>query len=180
MLVMISVTVMVIFLSVILSKYSSVTLFRNNFESEIIYNGINKIADVIAEINRRFSQDAFDMNNNSDRLVKLIKAIQAFSYSPIFGTGFDVPNDGPLSSLKIGYHNDWSYILVAGGLISISLLLTIVYKVWQVHPILTLLFIIPGMSHTLLFTMQIFCLYGIIWGIFNYSKKNQLRTTSTH
>ena len=152
--------------------------YRSSDDLHLISNGINKVGNVINEIEHAYFRADIDLNDLHDRRVKIIKAMQAFSYSPIIGSGFDRPDDGPLSSLKIGYHNDWSYILVAGGLISICFLLMIVYKIWHVHPILALFFFIPGASHTLMFTMQIFCLYGIIWGIIYHSKQNRLRITS--
>ena len=151
---------------------------KNNFETESIYNALNKIIYIKKEIHNVInpSRDYVRFANiQHSRAFKFKKALEAFRYSPIIGSGFERPIDGPLFDLKIGYHNDWSYILVAGGLISIFTLFLIVFKIWWVHPILIVLFFIPGMTHTLMFTMQIFCLYGIIWGIINHAKHNRSR-----
>ena len=163
-----------IFSLVLLSHFASEPIIKNNFEIELIYNGFNKIMNLPQEFVNALSQSEF-ANLKHSRIYKANQAIEAFMHSPIFGSGFERPIDGPLHNLKIGYHNDWSYILVAGGVIAFSILFIIVYKIWHVHPILALFFVIPGMTHTLMFTMQIFCLYGIIWGIIHYCKQNQQR-----
>lgn len=130
--------------------------FRNGFY--FVTHGLN-------ELYGEYVMQDLNMENRGDRRVKYLLAFKAFSHSPLVGSGFDRAGKGIFSKeSKIGYHSDWSYLLVAGGLLAFVFFLLILFSVWRTHPLLVLPFFIPGLTNSFMLAPQFFCLFGMFWG----------------
>jgi hypothetical protein len=115
-----------------------------------------------------------NIENRGDRRVKYLLAFKAFSHSPLIGSGFDRAERGVFSKeSKIGYHSDWSYLLVAGGIFAFAFFLMILFKVWRTHPLLVLPFFLPGLTNSFMLAPQFFCLFGVFWGYLERRRKNE-------
>ncbi len=149
---------------IVLSTYSFAS--EHLTSSYVFKSGVRMFTRLPAELYEHYIEPDFDVQNMGDRRVKYLYALNAFSYSPIWGSGFDRADSGIFSEeSKIGYHSDWSYLFVAGGILAVIFFLLILYTIWRIHPLLLLPFFFPGLTNCFMLTAQIFCLYGIFWGV---------------
>jgi hypothetical protein len=149
---------------IVLSIYS----FASNHltTSSVFKSGVHLFPRLPSRMYRMYIAPEFDIQDKGDRRVKYLYALKAFSYSPIWGSGFDRADSGIFSEeSKIGYHSDWSYLVVAGGILAVIFFLLILYTIWRIHPLLLLPFFFPGLTNSFMLTAQLFCLYGIFWGV---------------
>lgn len=139
--------------------------FRNGF-----YFATNGITELYGE----YVIKDLNMESRGDRRVKYLLALKAFSYSPLWGSGFDRAERGIFSKeSKIGYHSDWSYLLVAGGIFALFFFLLILFRLWRTHPLLVLPFFIPGLTNSFMLAPQFFCLFGVFWGVLERHRINE-------
>jgi hypothetical protein len=140
--------------------------FKHFSDFQPFRNGLHVFAHLPSEIHNNYFKPELDISKMGDRRVKYILAAKAFYYSPIWGSGFDRAETGIFSKeTKISYHSDWSFIFVAGGIIAGLFLFLIIYEAWKIHPLLVLPFFLPGLTNSFMLTAQLFCLYGIFWGV---------------
>jgi hypothetical protein len=149
---------------IVLSTYSFASEYLTR--SNVLKSGVHMFTRLPYEIYEHYIEPDFDVQNLGDRRVKYLYALRAFSHSPIFGSGFDRADYGIFSEeSKIGYHSDWSYLLVAGGILAVIFFLLILYTIWRIHPLLLLPFFLPGLTNSFMLTAHLFCLYGIFCGV---------------
>ncbi|MDQ7837056.1 MAG: hypothetical protein RDU59_00980 [Thermodesulfobacteriota bacterium] len=134
--------------------------------TEVFKHGLWLFTNIHTVIIEQYIVPEIDYDVPGDRRVKFTRALEAFSYSPIWGSGFDRAEIGIFSEqTKIRYHNDWAYIFVAGGIMGGIFFLLILRKAWKTHPLLIVPFFFPGLTNSFMLTVQLFCLYGVLWGV---------------
>lgn len=165
---------------IILLSSSLFLLQKSAFGPGSFSNGLYILTHLPSEIYSNYLAPDLDYNNRGDRRVKYLLASEAFSHSPIWGSGFDRADIGIFSlQSKIGFHSDWSYILVAGGIVAFIFLILILWRVGTTHPLLIIPFILPGMTNSFMLTVQLFALYGIFWGILERNRTVSVNSKSS-
>lgn len=165
----------------IISLFSILGLFffvgsqlSSRYPESSFRNGFYFATSGINELYGEYVMQDVNMENRGDRRVKYLLAFKAFSHSPLIGSGFDRAERGIFSKeSKIGYHSDWSYLLVAGGIFAFAFFLLILFRVWRTHPLLVLPFFIPGLTNSFMLAPQFFCLFGVFWGYLERRRKNE-------
>lgn len=165
----------------IIASFSLLCLFffvgsqlSSRYPESSFRNGFYFATSGINELYGEYVMQDLNMENRGDRRVKYLLAFKAFSHSPLVGSGFDRAERGIFSKeSKIGYHSDWSYLLVAGGIFAFVFFLLILFRVWRTHPLLVLPFFIPGLTNSFMLAPQFFCLFGVFWGYLERRRKNE-------
>lgn len=146
----------------------------SRFPESSFRNGFYFLTSGIDELYGEYVMQDVNIENRGDRRVKYLLAFKAFSHSPLIGSGFDRAERGIFSKeSKIGYHSDWSYLLVAGGIFAFAFFLLILFRVWRTHPLLVLPFFLPGLTNSFMLAPQFFCLFGVFWGYLERRRKNE-------
>ena len=132
----------------------------NKEDSLVLTYGIEQILNFDEALVNEANKDAGEEGN---RIVKIEYALNNFLYSPIFGVGSDRSNGKILNDTQ--YHNDWSEILVSTGFLGFLLYFIIAYRIYKLSVILLVPFILPGMTNSFIFTMQLPAFYFLFVGI---------------
>ena len=147
----------------------------NLVKKDVLRNGIYTATNLSREIYDQYFSPDINMNIYTDRRVKYLLAMKAFTFSPLLGSGFDRAESGIFSkNSKIGYHSDWSYLIVAGGVIGVVFFTLLLMRVWKAHPLLILPFFFPGLTNSFMLSVQLFSLYGIFWGVIERKRNEKL------
>ena len=144
---------------IIITKFDSSGSFSSSMERVYtIFNIFSKAENFDVYENR---------NQGAARpLVMLELAAQRFSYSPVFGTGFNAGNTSPFDEGTIYFHNDWLHLLITGGLVGFFVMLWIIKKfVWSINPVLIVPFLLPAMVNTFLLNMPTVIFYFYMIGL---------------
>lgn len=86
-----------------------------------------------------------------------------FRESPVWGTGFDVvPNVAPFDYTY--FHNDWSVVLVAGGIVGLLLLLFAVRRFGRLGWPMLIPFVLTASANSFILAPQHLIFYGAVAG----------------
>lgn len=89
------------------------------------------------------------------------QAVERWSHSPVVGTGFEPVDDFPTR----GYHNDWLIILVSSGMVGLATLGVLVWLLFRLDPVLTVPFVLPGLTNAFITAPQHFILVMMVAGM---------------
>jgi len=108
-----------------------------------------------------------DTSNKTNSLIRPIRTLEetmARTYkSPLIGSGFDTNTEQPFNPVL--FHNDWFYILTSAGVLGLVVFSFIVYQIGRVDLLLTIPFVLPGMTNSFFFAPSHLCLLLILVGI---------------
>ena len=146
-----------VFLSFVITGFLAVYVINkvNPEKTEILSNGVETIINFQNEISDEITRNRGQ--GESNRLDKISLAFDNFYISPIFGVGSDRSTGNILN--RTLYHNDWSEILVSTGLLGIIIYFFISYKLMKIYPLFIIPLLIPGLTNSFLFQMQITAFY---------------------
>ncbi len=146
-----------IFFSLFITGFLSVYLVSkfNPEKIKVLSYGVETIINFQDEISYEISRDRGQ--GGSNRLDKILLAFDNFFISPIFGVGSDRSSGSVLN--RTLYHNDWSEILVSTGFLGIIIYFFVSYKLIRIYPLFILPLLIPGLTNSFLFQMQITAFY---------------------
>lgn len=149
------------FLSVFtLNKIDPEKLQILSYGLETVINLDDQISD---EINRNRGQ-----GGDANRLDKIVFGIENFYVSPLFGVGSDRSTGQILNRTQ--YHNDWIETLVSTGSIGFIIYLLVTLKIFRISRILIIPILIPGLTNSFIFTLQIVAFYFLFVGIISRRK----------
>ena len=141
----------------------------NKFDSSGSFSSsLDRVYTVFNILSKAENFDVYENRNQGAArpLVMLELAAQRFSYSPLFGTGFNAGNTSPFDEGTIYFHNDWLYLLVTGGFFGFFVMLWIIKKfVWPINLVLIVPFFLPAMVNTFLLNMPTVIFYFYMIGL---------------
>tara|TARA_B100000965_G_C19562562_1_gene745237 strand:+ start:76 stop:1281 length:1206 start_codon:yes stop_codon:yes gene_type:complete len=160
-----------VFLSFVISGFLFVYVINkvDPEKIEVLSYGVETIINFQDQISDEIIRDRGQ--GDSNRLDKISLAFDNFFISPIFGVGSDRSTGNILN--RTLYHNDWSEILVSTGFLGIIIYFFISYKLMKIYPLFILPLLIPGLTNSFLFQMQITAFYFFfIELIYNINKSS--------
>lgn len=136
--------------------------------SDATIGNITRVLEVVQILDKsaipaRNAQDNLD--SVARPLLLLNTAIDRFSFSPLFGSGFSSAPHSPFDLETLYFHNDWFRLVVTSGIIGVVLML---YLIWRFcYPLgwpIVIPFFLPGLVNTFQLSIPAFLFYMFMVG----------------